>query len=169
MSMPEAEKPAVPPGHLITVPSKFAADAKRPGGVKREVGLQRAESTLISAHAEIRHELDTAFEATVQLAGKVQQADSPDPCELDRLRRSARHMRDVGTLAHYPLITLISAMLVDMLNRQLAGEYGHRPDALAVFTDALVLARSQKMRDAGPEDAPKLMSDLNRMMASLAA
>lgn len=168
MSMPEAAQPAPPPGQLISVPSKFAADAGRPGGVKRDVGLQRAEATLISAHAEIRHELDTAFEATLRLAGNLQQVEDPDFSELDRLRKSARQMRDVGTLAHYPLVTLIGAMLVDTLNRQLTGEYRHRPEALAVFADALVLAKSQKMRDAGPQDAPQLMSDLNRMMTSLA-
>lgn len=167
MTPPNSASQQASPGQLVEVKSEFHVKAQRPGGVKREVGLQKAEATLISAHAEIRRELDTAFNSVILLADGLQCMPHPNNADIVRLRKSAREMRDVGTLAHYPLVTLIGTMMVDVLNRQIDGEIEHRPEVLSCLTDALVLVKSQALRDAGVADVPEMMTNLKKMMATI--
>lgn len=169
MRQPSGQTPEPAPGQLVSVTSEFHSKSRRPGGLKREVGLQKAETMLISAHAEIRDEFESTFEMTMQLAEKLKE-NAASTQDIHQLRKSARHLRDVGTLAQYPLITSIAAMLVDYLNRCMTDPaIGYRMDVFTCLTDTLLMAKSQAFRGVKADEAPKLMADLSKMMTSIGA
>jgi len=147
---------------VFSVTTRFETLARRPGGLRREEALERAQSSVEEAAPDFQAWVERELQALMTAA------ELCDPQAKDIKERAesvalyARRVRDVGTTMGYELLTFVADRLCEMLEAVEAGaEY--RRDLVDLHIEALLLSRQERYRHMRPDEVPELSSGLTRM------
>ena len=148
--------------HTFLVDTHFQRMARRPGGVARELALERAQAKIDELKPEGTnwlnrglHEFDAAFRQTGD--------NFSDVSELDRAYESCCQLRDVSATVGFELFTYIATNLCKILDAIKAGA-PYDQQMVHCHLDALLLASRDPYRSLRPEQLPEMTSGLRRVV-----
>ena len=148
--------------NTFLVDTHFQRMARRPGGVARELALERAQAQIDELRPEGTDWLDRdlqAFDAAFRQTGN----NFGDVSELDRAYDSCCQLRDVGATVGFELFTYIANNLCKILDAIKAGA-PYDQKMVHCHIDALLLASKDPYLSLRPEQLPEMTSGLRRVV-----
>lgn len=154
-------------GRLVGVQSKFAVESVKQGGVSRAEAAQQAETVIESSRAELDERLRASIAALAEMVSDLEFKPSVDSDLIHEFRDHARRVRDFGSLAGFEAVTMIAAMLCDVLNGVVDGRLRFRAEVVRCFVDPLELLCCAEQGEAGTPQASELLAELEVMQRKL--
>jgi hypothetical protein len=144
------------------VDTHFQRMARRPGGLPRELAIERAQAQIDELKPEGTDWLDRELK---ELDVRVRQAGGnfSDESELDRAIQSCCQLRDVGASVGFELFTFIANNLCEILEAIKSGA-AYEKNMILCHIDALFLASKNPYRSLRPEQLPEMTSGLRRVV-----
>jgi hypothetical protein len=144
---------------VFDVETRFQKLARRPGGVPRELALERAQADLDKSLPAFDAWLSEELDRLVALSREAAAAAFPDIGWAQDAAVQSGKIRDVGTTMGYDLITFIANNLCEIFEAISAGG-DYRPDLIDCHLEALLLVRQERYRGMRPDQVPELISGL---------
>lgn len=160
MTQPEQAKTL---GRLKQVDTRFHRESVRAGGVNRATAVRQVAQVMEAVQPDLESSVKSSLAAISGSAAELELQEQPEKRVLRKLRDQVRELRDVGSLADFPMLTSIAAMLSDVLSHVVAGRAPYRVDVVRCFTDALDLFGTDDKRGVSTLEQPELLADLRRM------
>lgn len=147
--------------HLFYPDVRAERLGRRPGGVPRDIALQRAQTAVDDMQSDfdawLAHEFDALHPALAELGRNPGDTDA-----MQRAFHSAAQMRDVCGTMGYELVTFVARTLCDILEAYMAGA-AHDAEVVECHVNAFALARQQQYRHLTPAEVPELARGLLRV------
>ncbi|MDO8877538.1 MAG: hypothetical protein Q8M24_25215 [Pseudolabrys sp.] len=142
--------------------TRFERLARRPGGVEREVALEKAQAAVDDIKPDfyvwINHEFDALNAALAEI-----ERDPGDKRALERAFHSCAQLRDVSGTMGYELVTFIARTLCDILEAYIAGAT-YDKEVVDCHSNAFMFARMEQYRHLTPEQVPEMTQGLLRVV-----
>jgi hypothetical protein len=151
---------------VFSVTTRFETLARRPGGLRREEALERAQTSVEEVAPEFGDWVDRELE---QLIGAVRRCDPQSKSLKDQVETVAVHtrrVRDVGTTMGYELLTFVADKLCEILEAVEAGA-DYRQDLIDCHVEALMLSRQDRYRHMRPDQVPELIAALTQVAKTI--
>lgn len=142
------------------VDTNFQKMARRPGGVPRNLAIERAQANIDLLKPEFADWLNLELQ---QLSAVIEQFErnQDNAASLDEICRRCSQLRDVGTTMGFQLLTFVANNLCEIFETVKNGA-DYAKELIDCHVDSLQLARREPYKNASPDQVPELSSGLRR-------
>ena len=155
-------KPRHPEAHIFPVETRFQTMAVRPGGVPRDLALERAEEHIEAIKPEFSDWLADEVKNLSAAARQIAKHPS-DLAYLEEVRGGFCQLRDIGTTMGFELTSIISNNLCEILDGMRTGA-AYQDEIIECHLDALVLTSKPPYCNLRPDQLPEMTSGLRRVV-----
>lgn len=148
--------------NLFYADTRFERLARRPGGVERDVALERAQAAVDAIKPDFKLWIDREFDALNTALAQIDKRPG-DKAALTRALHSCAQLRDVSGTMGYELVTFVARTLCDILEAYIAGA-AYDKEVVECHTNAFMLARQEQYRHLTPEEVPEMTQGLLRVV-----
>lgn len=153
-------------GRLVTVTSRFAREAIRPGGVDRSSAVLAAEKSVADLQGEVISQVESNVRRLIAI---LQNWDGSKAEHAVEGCKSASMVRDLAGVIDMALLTEVAMHSFDCLDLVAVDGVSLRPEEAACYADALVFARREVCRGQNLQTYAPLLADLKTLTSRVAA
>ncbi len=151
---------------VFSVTTRFETLARRPGGLRREEALERAQTSIEEVAPEFGDWVDRELQQLIDAVRRCDPKSASLKSQVESIAVHARRVRDVGTTMGYELLTFVADKLCEILEAVEAGaEY--RQDLIDCHVEALMLSRQERYRHMKPDQVPELSAALTQVARTI--
>jgi len=151
------------PVRIFSVSTRFQEMAQRPGGLPREIAIERAEVQIEEFKAEFVDWVDRELAELTAAFDSATAQGGPDEAAIEAMYLRCRQLRDTGSTMGLELITFVADNLCQMIDGMRSGSAAYDPAKIECHIDALLLAKTEPYRNMDPDQVFEMIDGLLRV------